>query len=72
MLKAPEKIWAMASIDGKWSDGHCSNEKPQINKLTAPFVFEYTRTDISDARVLELEVGLRDVVEVLDGLAAQL
>jgi hypothetical protein len=45
MKDAPEKIWAMASMYGKWSDGHCSNEKPQLNDLTAPFIFEYTRTD---------------------------
>jgi hypothetical protein len=47
--KAPEKIWAMPSIDGKWRKGRCTNEHHIINNLTAPFVLEYTRSDIAKA-----------------------
>jgi hypothetical protein len=66
MTDAPETIWAMASMDGKWSDGHCTNVQPQVNDITAPFIFEYTRTDISQARIAELELALDGLLEIAD------
>jgi hypothetical protein len=58
MADVPDTIWAMASMDGKWSDGHCTNVQPQVNDITAPFIFEYTRTDISQARIAQLEAAV--------------
>jgi hypothetical protein len=51
MSDAPETIWAMAGMAGKWSDAHATNNKPVTNTLTAPFVFKYTRTDHSQALI---------------------
>ena len=51
MTKAPDKIWAMPNIDGKWRNGRCTNEHHKINNLTAPFLLEYTRSDIAQARI---------------------
>jgi hypothetical protein len=53
MADVPDTIWAMASMDGKWSDGHCTNVQPQVNDITAPFIFEYTCTDISHAQEMQ-------------------
>jgi hypothetical protein len=58
MNDAPEKIWAMASIDAKWSDAHATNHQPYVNDITAPFIFEYTRSDVAQARIAELEAAL--------------
>jgi hypothetical protein len=58
MTDAPEAIWAMADIDGKWSDAACSSEQPQVNNVTAPFIFKYTRADIAAQRIEDLEAAL--------------
>jgi hypothetical protein len=65
MSDAPEKIWAMASIHAKWSDAHATNYQPYVNDITAPFIFEYTRSDIAQARIDKLEaqaVGFRESI----------
>ena len=74
MTEAPEKMWAMADVNGRWSDGHCSNAQPQVNTLTAPFVFEYTRSDIADtlrAEVARLKAAIEPFADVSDFLASE-
>ena len=67
MDDAPEKIWAMPSIDGKWRNGRCTNEHHKINNLTAPFLLEYTRSDIAEAEVARLRQALRTMIyEITD------
>jgi hypothetical protein len=59
MTNAPEKLWAMGSMYGEWSYGHCSNEQPKVNDITAPFIFEYIRKDISDAHIEVILMSLQ-------------
>lgn len=66
MNDAPEKIWAMASIDAKWSDAHATKYKPCVNDITAPFIFEYTRSDVAQERIAKLEARIADL-ETLNG-----
>jgi hypothetical protein len=72
MTDSPEKIWAMPNIDGKWRNGRCTDEHHKINNLTAPFLLEYTRSDIADnlqevARLKaahgKLWIALADIIE---------
>jgi multidrug resistance efflux pump len=74
MTEAPEKIWAMPNIDGNWRNGRCTNEHHKINNLTAPFVFEYTPSDIVDelrAKVASLEVYIMQMEDNLYKLEAE-
>jgi hypothetical protein len=65
MTDAPEKIWAMASIDAKWSDAHATKYKPCVNDITAPFIFEYTRSDVAQERIAKLEAALPETIAPL-------
>jgi hypothetical protein len=68
MTDAPERIWAMSGMDGKWSDAHASNQQPKVNDITAPFIFEYTRTDIAQAQIAALTIITNLMPEVLASL----
>jgi hypothetical protein len=56
MTDAPKKIWVTASVAIKhWMDIPSLNRAPRI---------EYTRTDISQARIAELEAALSDIAQM--------
>tara|TARA_R110000737_G_scaffold64473_5_gene92196 strand:+ start:1081 stop:1437 length:357 start_codon:yes stop_codon:yes gene_type:complete len=71
MDDAPEKIWAMPSIDGKWRNGRCTNEHHIINNLTAPFLLEYTRSDIARAYLVDYRAAYEGSCEQIDELRAE-
>ena len=68
MTDAPETIWAWPHHDKRgWYAGGCSTE---INfgmlGKQADEQSEYTRTDISQARIAELEAALHEIRTALD------
>ena len=62
MTNAPEKIWAYAGSFKMWRD----------HKTDATHIqTEYTRTDVTEARIKELESAFRSILQVPNSDAAQ-
>jgi hypothetical protein len=59
MTDAPEKIWAYAGSFKMWRDHKTDMGQRQT---------EYTRTDVADARIEELEMALLESREEIEGL----
>jgi hypothetical protein len=59
MTDAPEKIWAYAGSFKMWRDHKTDRGQRQT---------EYTRTDVTDARIKELETALLECREEIEGL----
>jgi hypothetical protein len=62
MTDAPEKIWAYAGSFKMWRDHNTARGQRQT---------EYTRTDVTDARIEELESALRSILQIPNSDAAQ-
>ena len=62
MTDAPEKIWAYAGSFKMWRDHKTDADHIQT---------EYTRTDVTDARIAKLEAGLRSILQIPNSDAAQ-
>jgi histidinol-phosphate/aromatic aminotransferase/cobyric acid decarboxylase-like protein len=71
MTDSPEKIWAMPNIDGKWRNGRCTDEHHKINNLTAPFLLEYTRSDMARAYLADYRAAYEESCEQKDELRAE-
>jgi hypothetical protein len=59
MTDAPVKIWAYAGSFKIWRDHKTDRGQRQT---------EYTRTDVADARIEELEMALLESREEIEGL----
>jgi hypothetical protein len=57
MTDAPEKIWAYAGSFKMWRDHKTDRGQRQT---------EYTRTDVTDARITELEAALERIASASD------
>ena len=57
MTDAPEKIWAYAGSFKMWRDHKTDMGQRQT---------EYTRTDVADARITELEAALERIAKASD------
>tara|TARA_R110000803_G_scaffold76353_5_gene140947 strand:- start:1161 stop:1394 length:234 start_codon:yes stop_codon:yes gene_type:complete len=62
MTYAPEKIWAYAGSFQMWRDHKTDRGQRQT---------EYTRTDVADARIKELESSFRSILQIPNSDAAQ-
>ena len=62
MTDAPEKIWAYAGSFKMWRDHKTDMGQRQT---------EYTRTDVADARIKELESAFRSILQIPNSDAAQ-
>jgi hypothetical protein len=64
MTDAPEKIWHTIDRRGKISGSPDAHVEP-CSEVSEAYL-EYTRTDISQARIAELELALDGLLEIAD------
>jgi hypothetical protein len=68
MTDAPEKLWV--EPDGETLIIH--NGSSDLEALISTgYLYEYTRTDVTEARIKELEVALRSIEEFRVGPSGQ-
>ena len=64
MTDAPETIYAAPNLAGQMTS-------PYKELITGEPAIEYTRTDIADARIAELEEALESILKIPNSEAAQ-
>jgi hypothetical protein len=69
MTDAPEKIWHTIDRQGKISSSPDAHVEPCL-EVSSSYI-EYTRSDIPQARITELEEALQSILQVPNSEAAQ-